>query len=328
MLKGVSLMNLLKCRRWGEYIGFRVLVAIAYCMPVRAQRALAFGLATLLCRVLPHKLTRYDVATDNIRQSLGNDLSDQEVDRIIFAMWQHLVRMICEMIQLPRFANCENVQEITQFTNLKASLGALCSGRPVIMVSGHFGNWEASLATFGTFGFPMGVVARTLDNPYLDAWFRRFRQSTGHVMIDKAGGGPEMVQRLESGQHLALLGDQDAGRRGVFVNFFGRPASTFKSIAILALQHDALLLVGYAIRLPDEPGRKWVKFDLGCEDVIDARETTTSDPILEITQRYSTALERAIRRCPEQYFWVHRRWKTAPDAAEAAHEARRRRKAG
>lgn len=321
-------MNWLTWRRRGEYVAFRMLVAIVWCLPVWAQRGLATGLAWLLCHVLPRKLTRYDVAADNIRQALGTKLSDEQVHRIIFGMWQHLVRLVCEMIQFPRYATCENVHEITQFTNLKASLSALCSGRPVIMVSGHFGNWEASLATFGTFGFPMGVVARTLDNPYLDRWFREFRESTGHVMIDKGGGGPEMVQRLESGKHLALLGDQDAGRRGVFVNFFGRPASTFKSIAILALQHDALLLVGYAIRLPDEPGRRWVKFDLGCEEVIDPREVQSDDPILEITQRYSAALERAVRRCPEQYFWVHRRWKTAPETVQAAQEARRRRKAG
>lgn len=321
-------MNWLELRRLGEYAAFRILVAMVWCLPVWAQRGLSYGFATLLCRVLPRKLTRYDVAADNIRQSLGLEMSDVEVDLIIFRMWQHLVRLVCEMIQFPRYASCENVQEITQFTNLKMALTALCSGRPVIMVSGHFGNWEASLATFGTFGFPMGVVARTLDNPYLDDWFRRFRESTGHVMIDKGGGGPEMVQRLEAGKHLALLGDQDAGRRGVFVNFFGRPASTFKSIAILALQHDALLLVGYATRLPDQPGRKWVKFDLGCEEVIDPREAISDDPIFEITQRYSSALERAVRRCPEQYFWVHRRWKTAPEAAQLAHEARRRRKAG
>ncbi len=314
-------MDRLQLRRTAEYIAFRGLVLAIYWMPVWLQRTFAWCTATLMCRVLPHRLTRYEVAADNLRQSFGSDMSVAEIDRTIFRMWQHLVRLVFEMIQFPRWVSCENVHEIVEFRNLRPALRALCSGRPVMLVSGHFGNWEAAIATFGVFGFPMGIVARTLDNPYLDKWFRAFRESTGHLMIDKDGGGPEMVRRLEQKRHLALLGDQDAGRRGVFVPFFGRPASTYKSIALLALQHDALILVGCATRLPDRPEHLWVKFELNCEEVIDPRELTSSDPILELTERYSAALERAVRRSPEQYFWVHRRWKNAP-------EPRRAKKAG
>ena len=77
-------------------------------------------------------------------------------------------------------------------------------------------------------------------------------------------------------------------------------------------------------RLPDQRGQRWVKFELGCEAVIDSRELSSCDPILELSQRYSSALEAAIRRHPEQYFWVHRRWKTQPEAAQAAREARKK----
>lgn len=317
-------MDWLKLRRIAEYVVFRGIVAVVWRLPVLAQRALAWSLATILCRLLPRRMTRYDIARDNLRQSFGEHYSDAEIDRIIFGMWQHLVRLVCEMVQFPKYVDWENVHDFVEFRNLKPVVRALCSGRPVILVSGHIGNWEAAIATFGIFGFPMGVVARTLDNPYLDAWFRDFRQSTGHLMIDKNGGGAEMVQRLERGQHLGLLGDQDAGRRGVFVEFFGRPASTFKSIALVALQHEALIVVGYAARLPDQRGQRWVKFELGCEDVIDPRTLTSGDPVLELSQRYSSALEAVIRRHPEQYFWVHRRWKTQPEAAQAAREARKK----
>ena len=81
----------------------------------------------------------------------------------------------------------------------------------------------------------------------------------------------------------------------------------------MALHYDALICVGYAIRLPDESHRNgWVKYELGCEGVFDQRDMTTKDPVFELTQHYTSALERAIRRAPEQYFWVHRRWKSAP----------------
>jgi Kdo2-lipid IVA lauroyltransferase/acyltransferase len=306
-------LNWKSIRRLLEYVAFRGLIAIVWLMPVRVQRGLAWIVATLLCRVLPRKMTRYDIATRNIRHSFGDQYSDVEIDRIIFNMWQHLVRLVCEIVQFPSRMSCENIFELIEFRNRDVVVQALCSGRPVIMLGGHYGNWETSIATFGEFGFPMGVVARSLDNPYLDRWFRDFRESTGHVLIDKNGGGEEMQDRLQNGQHLALLADQDAGRRGVFAEFFGRPASTFKSIALMALHYDALICVGYAIRLPDESHRNgWVKYELGCEGVFDPRDMTTKDPVFELTQHYTSALERAIRRAPEQYFWVHRRWKSAP----------------
>lgn len=314
-------------RLLAEYAAFRALITVFWMLPVPLQRVLAWSLATLMCRVLPKKLTRYEVAFQNIRDSFGDKYSDEQIDRIIFNMWQHLVRLVCEVVQFPRKVNCENIHDVIQFRNKDVVIQALCSGRPVILLSGHFGNWETSIATFGMFGFPMGVVARTLDNPYLDDWFRRFRESTGHVMIDRKGGGVEMQERLENAQHLALLSDQDAGRRGVFVDFFGRPAATYKSIAILALRYDALICVGYSIRLPDDShSSKWVKYELGCEGIFDPRDYSDArESIVEMTQDYTAALERAIRRAPDQYFWVHRRWKTPPPEKKAG---KRLRKAG
>ena len=316
-------MQWLSLRRKLEYVAFRALIGAAYWMPVWLQRLIAWSFAVLLCRVLPKKLTRYEVARDNIRQAFGDEFSDEKIDQMIFGMWQHLVRLVVEVVQFPRFVRLENMYNIVEFRNKNAVVKALCSGRPVIMLGGHFGNWETSVAAFGEFGFPMGIVARPLDNPLLDEWFRNFREHTGHVMIDKKGGGPLMVERLQNGQHLALLGDQDAGRKGVFVDFFGRPASTFKSIALLALQHDAIICVGYALRLPDgEHDSSWVKYELGCEEVVDSRDFTSASAIPELTQQYSAALERAIRRAPEQYFWVHRRWKSQP-VSKAERQERR-----
>ncbi|MFM7918924.1 MAG: lysophospholipid acyltransferase family protein, partial [Planctomycetaceae bacterium] len=114
----------------------------------------------------------------------------------------------------------------------------------------------------------------------------------------------------------SLLCDQDAGRSGVFVDFFGRPASTFKSIALLALQYDALVVVGGAWRLPTEQqrGAQWVRFCLTTEAVLDPRNYPDTNAVEQLTQDFTTALERLIRKAPEQYFWVHRRWKTAPGA--------------
>ena len=137
-----------------------------------------------------------------------------------------------------------------------------------------------------------------------------------------------MVALLERHGSLAMLGDQDAGSSGLFVDFFGRPASTFKSIALLAMEYKALICVGYARRLENEsmPGG-WPRFELGCEEVVDPLEYDSAVALREITQRYTAALERVVRRAPEQYFWVHRRWKSVPKV-RARREKTLQRKAG
>jgi len=197
--------------------------------------------------------------------------------------------------------------------NRKQVVNTLCQGRPVLVLGGHFGNWEVSMATFGLFGFPMGVIAREMDNPLLHDWFARAREEAGHRLYLKQGHFDGMAKLLQAGGNLALLGDQDAGRRGAFVDFFGRPASTFKSIALMALEYDALIVVGYGIRLEDDfLNSRWARYEIGCEEIIDPRDLQTDDEVREITERYTAALERAIRRAPEQYFWVHRRWKSEP----------------
>ena len=133
-------------------------------------------------------------------------------------------------------------------------------------------------------------------------------------MISKSGASSELVEVMEAGGMASLLGDQDAGRRGVFVDFFGQPASTFKSISLLALQYDALVVVGGAYRLPDDEqyGSRWRQFNLATVDVIDSRDFQDSDGVPALTQRFTSAIEDLVRLAPEQYFWVHRRWKTEP----------------
>lgn len=314
-----------RCRYLGEYLVFRTLVCVVQALSPAACARVAEWLAWVMCRVLPRKLTRYDVACENLRHSFGMRYDDRQLDAIIFRMWVHLFRLVGEMIHLPRKVRLENVVEAIAFRAKTDVVRALCSGRPVIVLSGHYGNWEMAISVFGLFGFRMGLVARELDNPYLNRWFLRFRRYTGHRQIPKKGGFDVLTALLERKGNVAMLADQDAGSNGVFVEFFGRAASTHKSIALLALEYDALISVGYARRLNETLSNGWPRYELGCEEVIDSRDFSTGDAVRDLTQRYTSALERAIRRAPEQYFWVHRRWKSMP---RARGEAARRRRAG
>ena len=302
-------MSILKLRHIGEYVAFRMVGVVLGILSVGQTKTFAETTAWVMTRVLPRKITRYNVAFENIQKSFP-DRSPAEIDRMIHGMWVHFVRLMAEMIQLPRKVTLTNCREVFVFRQRNQAVQAILSGRPVFMLGGHYGNWEVSTAAFGLFGYPMGIIAREMDNPYLHNWFVRARQYTGHKLYLKRGSWDEMVKLLQAGGSLGLLGDQDAGKRGVFVDFFGRPASTFKSIALMAMEYKALLIVGYGIRLPDHPDARWARFEIGVEDVIDPLEIDSSDPVKEITTRYTQALEAAIRRAPEQYFWVHRRWKT------------------
>lgn len=311
-------MDARKLRHLLEYLVFRTLVCIVAACSPKAFASLSHGLAWIFCNVLPKKMTRDAIARVNLRQAFGDRYSEKDLDRIIFGMWEHLFRLVGEIVHLSRKLRLKNVVPACDFRNRDMVVSALVSGRPVMVVSGHFGNWEMAVSVFGMFGFPMGLVARDLDNPYLHRWFLRFRKFTGHRPISKNGGGSDITQLLNLRGHIALLGDQDAGANGIFVDFFGRPASTFKSIALLAMEYQALICVGYARRLEGQTlDNGWPRFEIGCETVIDPLECRSSDPLREITQQYTAALERVVRLSPEQYFWVHRRWKSVPRARAA-----------
>ena len=184
----------------------------------------------------------------------------------------------------------------------------LLSGRPVLFVTGHFGNWEMAGYALGLFGFQAHAIARPLDNPYLDDFLRSYRERTGQKLLAKHGDFDNMEALLRSGGILATLADQDAGSRGLFVDFFGRPASTHKAVALMALEHKVPMVV---LGTPKLNG----KYHIWATDIIFPEDYDKSpDAVKAITQRFTTGLEMLIRQAPEQYFWLHRRWKHAPQA--------------
>jgi KDO2-lipid IV(A) lauroyltransferase len=189
-------------------------------------------------------------------------------------------------------------------------LDYLLGDRPVLFVTGHFGNWELAGYTIGLLGFRTHAIARPLDNPYLDDFLRRFREATGQRILAKHGDFDQMQHVLQSRGVLATLADQDAGQRGQFVDFFGKPASTHKAIAILALEYQVPLLVVTTPKV-GEP----MRYQIELRDVILPEEYAgRADAVRAITQRFTHALEGAVRERPEQYFWLHRRWKHQPVA--------------
>ena len=188
--------------------------------------------------------------------------------------------------------------------------------RGIIFLTGHFGNWEIVGYTMACLGFPTTAVARHLDNPYLNNHILGLRQKRGLTILDKRGATGAIPDILQNNGSVGFIADQDAGRKGCFVDFFGRKASTYKSIALLAMQYEVPVVVGYGKRLSRE-----FDFEIGIARYIVPEEwKDKDDPKLYITQEYTRALEDVIRRAPEQYLWVHRRWKHRPDGTKSQND--------
>jgi KDO2-lipid IV(A) lauroyltransferase len=187
-----------------------------------------------------------------------------------------------------------------------------------VLVSAHFGNFEIAGYMLGIFGMPTFTVARPLDNPYLDRFLNDFRGAKGQQILPKRGTSGDIAKLLECNGALLLLGDQSAGRKGCWVDFFNRSASVHKAIAVFSLGNDAPLVVTLSRRL-DGP----MQFEIGSEAVADPRagQDETAN-VRELTEWFTGQLENTIREAPEQYWWLHRRWKAKP-AKKATRQARK-----
>jgi KDO2-lipid IV(A) lauroyltransferase len=289
------------------YVAVRLVVAVCQALPVEQGYRLADALARLAYRV---DRRHRRVALENLRHAFGDAYTEAQRDRIVRDVYRHFCRVVVEMLHIPRKLHLTNWRERVTLTGHAPVLDRLLDGGPVILVTGHFGNWEMAGYLFGVFGFPPTSVARPLDNPYLDRFLNDFRARTGQTLIWKKGGADPMLGVLERGGVLSVLADQDAGPRGLFVEFFGRPASTHKAIALLAARHGVPIAVGGARRVGDG-----FRYEVICEELIEPGDWAgQGDEVRWITQRFTAALERLVRRAPEQYLWLHRRWKHQPAA--------------
>ena len=152
-------------------------------------------------------------------------------------MWEHLFLMIAEIAHFPRKVHDTNWRDYIHFKN-EADDARIVRNRPRVFVSGHYGNFELAGYTLGLFGFPTFTVARPLDNPYLDRFVNHFRALKGQYILPKRRQRQEAAALLEGRGTLGVLADQHAGPKGCWVNFFGRPASTHKAIAVFALTNE------------------------------------------------------------------------------------------
>ena len=286
------------------YVFVRSLIALVQAVPLSVCERGAEVLATLAARVLR---IRHQVVDENLRIAFPH-LTEPERADVAWRMWRHLLLMCAEIAHTPRKVHRTNWREHSRIVDLESFVRTLLSGRPLVVISAHYGNFELGGYLMGLFGFPTYTVARELDNRYLDQFINRFRGRTGQYILPKRGSGTEIKRVLDSGGILTLLGDQSAGKKGCWVNFFGRPASTHKAVSLFSLGSDAPTMVSYARRV----GRP-LEYEVGPQAIVDPCEPGSSlRTVPLLAQWYTDHLEDLIREAPEQYWWLHRRWKGQP----------------
>jgi KDO2-lipid IV(A) lauroyltransferase len=291
---------------FAAYLVVRLLVAVIQAMPLDMGDSLCRGIATLSTKWLK---IRRSATMENLSRVFP-DATVEERRRVEWAMWHHLMLMVCEIAWAQRRLHLTNWTQYVRFRNNRQVLEHCLSNRAVVVVTGHFGNFEVGGYTTGLMGCESATIARRLDNPFLHRWVERFRSAKGQRMLDKDGCAMEVDEHLSGGGTLAILADQHAGPKGCWANFLGVPASCHKALALFSLSSDAPMLVGYTRRIDGKP----MQFESGCFAVADPQTDAEGacESVTSLTRWYNRKLALCVDQSVEQYWWLHRRWREPP----------------
>jgi len=279
-------------------------------------RAVARGLAAGTVRVLLLLLPRMrKTAEFNLRLAFP-EWSEAQRRAVLKGMARNLGWMAAEFARLPRYTR-ENIENVVVLDGHENFLAGKSRGKGVIYLTGHIGAWELSSYAHALYGFPLHYMARLLDNAPLDAMVNEYRGRSGNRAIYKNEAARTMLKVLKEAGTLGILADQNTmPGEGVFVDFFGTQACTTTGIARVALHTDAAVVPGYAYW--DQNLRKYrLRFEPPVELV---RSGDTERDVRENTQRFTKVIEEIIRKHPEQWVWIHARWKNRPEGERPLYE--------
>lgn len=267
--------------------------------PVSVLRAIGSAVGTVWWAVDGrHRRT----ALENVRLAFGGALPPGEARRLVRRSIRHLAQVTVDMLAAERYL-AEDLAARVRIEGLEHLRAAHARGKGVIGVTGHLGQWEYLALTWARLGVPLAVIARPLDNPYLEARLVRLRTANGNSVIDKRRGFRQALSVLRAGGGVGILIDQRPKRGGLEVPFFGASAHTTEGLAGLALRSEAAVVPVFMLREPDGTWR------LAFEPEVEVPRTGDSGAdALRLTAECTAILEKWIRRYPDQWLWTHRRW--------------------
>jgi KDO2-lipid IV(A) lauroyltransferase len=274
--------------------GFRII-------PTPLRRALFIGAFRLFYHLVPRQRL---IAAHNLKRAFP-EKSGEELLRIVRGVYRNMGIVAAEFFDIPCLTK-ENITALVETEGVENCEEALAKGRGVLLFSAHFGNWELEAAATALLIKPAVVIYRPLDSPLLEHLVLRVRSAAGNILLPKENAMRPMLRTLKQNGMVGILIDQNmAWYEGVFVDYFGRPACTTDGLALLAMHTGAPVLPAYIVRLPD--GRYRLVF--GPEVEVTRTGERDADALAN-TQRFTEVIEQIVRRYPDQWLWVHQRWKT------------------
>jgi KDO2-lipid IV(A) lauroyltransferase len=285
-----------------EYAAVVALRGALAVLPHGFVRAMGAGVG-MLFYALDTKHRR--VAITNLTQSFPTR-SATEVRAIARAMFRHFGRLLFEMLKFSTLSPSAMMQRV-EFEGEDRARLAYGQGRGVLFFTGHFGFWELHAIVHGLQLRPIGVLARALDNPHLNTLLEQVRGRTGNTVIYRQGAVRRVLKTLAAGEGVAMLIDQHMhSADAIWVDFFERPAATTSTLAVLALRTGAPVVPVFA--MPVGRGR----YRMIYEHAVEPPAGEGPEAVREFTQRCTDVLEMYVRRNPELWLWMHRRWRDAP----------------
>jgi len=292
-----------------EYALAWVIIKILGGLPRSLSRAAAIALSWTI--YLVHVRLRH-VGMRNLKLAFP-EKTRRERARILRGVFTSLGRQLAEVCLFPTYT-LENVGKVVVYDGFENFERALARGKGVLFLTAHLGAWELSAFTHSLYGHPLHIVMRPLDNVYLDNLMRRYRTMHGNSTVDKDDFVRGLLSAMKAGETVGILMDTNmTPPQGVFTDFFGIPACTASGLARIALRTDAAVVPGFTIW---DPGLR--KYRLRFDPALKLIRTGNDDAdVLANTALFTKVIEEYVRKYPDQWLWVHRRWKTRP-AGEAA----------
>jgi KDO2-lipid IV(A) lauroyltransferase len=288
-------------RHRAEYLFARAAGFVLLCTDLRG----ASRIGRLLGRILGAVDRRHRlIAEDNVRRAYGGSLPEAEVRRLVRRVYEGLGITVAEVLHGPRRFRGRAERKWFRFEGgeeLRRAVG----DRPVVLLGAHFGNWEYLATAARLAGLPSVSVARPLDNPLLDRWVAEIRGSLGNVPLEKEGALRGLIRAVRDGRNVGMLVDQNGGRHGRIAPFFGRPCSTQSAGVSLARR----LGVPFSIGTLERRAPGFHRFVLGPPVYVRDDDAGEQEAIEEMNRQ----LEARVRRRPEDWMWLHRRWRIKAD---------------
>ena len=290
-----------------EYFLTRLLGTFAKFLPLKTAHLTGNILGDLFFYVIK---SRKRVAFRNLRMVFGDTKSDKSLKKILRGHYRHFGCVLMEFARIPGLTK-ESIEKEIPIHHQEILNEALSAGKGCIVITGHFGNWEYLAAGLTNSGYGLSCIYREQKNVAVDNVIQEYRKKVGLELLKVRGGAAKgMVRAIRKKKSILSVMDQDAGRKGVFVDFLGHPASANRGTATLALKYKVPVVVAFGVRKKDR------RIHIEMQKFRDIQSFSNDEEgIIEFIKEYNRILETYIRRYPEQWFWLHRRWKTQPSGS-------------